>query len=156
MAINNLTYSGDGLALTEQFEGCRLSAYQDQAGVWTIGYGHTGPDVVPGMTITSDQAQSLLMGDISGAAACVNQVVNVPLAQPEFDALVDFVFNLGPGAFEGSTMLRLLNSGDFTAAAAEFQKWDHAGGKVVAGLLRRREAEEAMFDTDDNSSPQTA
>lgn len=156
MAINNLTYSGDGLALTEQFEGCRLSAYQDQAGVWTIGYGHTGPDVVPGMTITSDQAQSLLMGDISGAAACVNRVVNVPLAQPEFDALVDFVFNLGPGAFEGSTMLRLLNSGDFTAAAAEFQKWDHAGGKVVAGLLRRREAEEAMFDTDDNSSPQTA
>lgn len=155
MGCNNLTYSSDGLALTERFEGCQLSAYQDQVGVWTIGYGHTGPDVVPGMKITMDQAQVLLRQDVSSAAMCVNRVVNVPLTQQEFDALVDFVFNLGSSAFEGSTMLRLLNSGNFTAAAGEFQKWDHAGGVVVAGLLRRREAEASMFETSNASSTQT-
>ena len=106
MGVNDLTYSTSGLALTEQFEGCCLAAYQDQAGVWTIGYGHTGSDVKQGMTITSAQAQALLSKDVQSAAACVNNVVAVQLTQEEFDALVDFVFNLGAGAFSGSTMLR--------------------------------------------------
>jgi lysozyme len=155
MGINNLTYSGNGLSLTEQFEGCRLTAYQDQVGVWTIGYGHTGPDVTLGLTITQDQAQNLLAQDVSSAAACVNNVVTVELAQDEYDALVDFVFNLGAGAFTGSTLLRDLNAGDFSAAAAQFDEWDHAGGAVVAGLLRRRQAEAALFSSGD-SSTQTA
>jgi lysozyme len=152
MGINNLTYSGNGLALTEQFEGCRLTAYQDQVGVWTIGYGHTGPDVTPQLTITQDQAQDLLAQDVCSAAACVNNVVTIQLSQEEFDALVDFVFNLGAGAFTGSTMLRDLNAGDITAAATQFDLWDHAGGAVVAGLLRRREAETAMFDAGESST----
>jgi lysozyme len=155
MGVNNLTYGGQGLALTEQFEGCELTAYQDQVGVWTIGYGHTGPDVVAGLIITQDQAQALLAKDVGSAAACVNAVVTVQLSQEEFDALVDFVFNLGAGAFRGSTLLRVLNTGDFASAAAQFDAWDRAGGAVVAGLLRRRQAETALFQTGD-SGPQTA
>ena len=152
MGVNNLTYSTKGLSLTEQFEGCRLTAYQDQVGVWTIGYGHTGPDVTAGMTITIDAAQALLGKDVSSAADCVNNLVEVTLTQEEFDALVDFVFNLGAGAFRGSTMLRDLNAGDFTSAAAQFDMWDHAGGAVVAGLLRRRQAEAELFEGGDAST----
>jgi lysozyme len=155
MGINNLTYSGNGLSLTEQFEGCNLNAYQDQVGVWTIGYGHTGADVTPGLTITQDQAQDLLAQDVGKAAACVNNTVTVELSQDEYDALVDFVFNLGVGAFTGSTLLRDLNAGDISDAATQFDAWDHAGGNVVAGLLRRREAETALFSTSD-ASTQTA
>jgi lysozyme len=152
MGVNNLTYSTKGLSLTEQFEGCRLTAYQDQVGVWTIGYGHTGPDVTAGMTISIDAAQALLAKDVSSAADCVNNLVEVTLTQEEFDALVDFVFNLGAGAFRGSTMLRDLNAGDFTSAAAQFDMWDHAGGAVVAGLLRRRQAEAELFEGGDAST----
>ena len=151
---NNFTYSGSDLVLTEQFEGCQLNAYQDVVGVWTIGYGHTGPDVSPGSTITQAQAVQLLQQDVASAAACVNQAVIVQLNQDEFDALVDFVFNLGQSAFRSSTMLKDLNAGDFAGAADQFDKWDHAGGKVVAGLLRRREAEQAVFEEGEDSQPQ--
>jgi lysozyme len=152
MSLNNFAYSASGLSLTEQFEGCRLTAYQDQVGVWTIGYGHTGLDVKPGLTITRDQAQILLTRDIECAATCVNTAVTVALTQQEFDALVDFVFNLGAGAFKGSTMLRCLNAGDFSGAADQFERWARAGGVVVAGLLRRRQAEEALFNAGDSST----
>jgi lysozyme len=145
MGVNQFTYGGKGLALTEQFEGCRLSAYQDQVGVWTVGYGHTGPEVCSGMTITLEQAQALLARDVGSAAACVNEAVAVELTQAEFDALVDFVFNLGAGAFRESTLLRLLNAGEIASAATQFALWDRAGGAVVAGLLRRRQAETALF-----------
>jgi lysozyme len=146
MGVNQFTYSGKGLALTEQFEGCRLTAYQDQVGVWTIGYGHTGPEVCAAMTITPEDAQALLARDVSNAAAFVNKIVQVQITQEEFDALVDFVFNLGVGSFERSTLLRLLNAGDFASAAAQFALWDRAGGAFVAGLLRRRQAETALFN----------
>ena len=147
MGVNSLTYSGNGLALTEQFESCRLTAYQDQVGVWTIGYGHTGPDVTPKLTITQSQAETLLAHDVGRAADCVNKAVTIELTQNEFDALVDFVFNVGTGAFAGSTLLRVLNAGNLDAAASQFDLWDHAGGAVVAGLLRRRQAETALFNT---------
>jgi lysozyme len=146
MGANQFTYSGKGLALTEQFEGCRLTAYQDQVGVWTIGYGHTGPEVCAGMTVTLEQAEALLAKDINSAGTFVNKMVQVPLTQEEFDALVDFVFNLGAGTFARSTLLRLLNAGQFASAAAQFAVWDRAGGAVVAGLLRRRQAETALFN----------
>lgn len=145
MGVNNLTYSGKGLALTEQFEGCSLTAYQDQVGVWTIGYGHTGADVTPGLAITQTQAEELLAKDVLAAARFVNTMVKLELTQCEFDALVDFVFNLGPGNFARSTLLTALNAGDFTRAAAQFECWDRAGGIVVAGLLRRRQAELGLF-----------
>jgi lysozyme len=140
-----MTYSEDGLHLTEQFEGCKLDAYQDSVGVATIGYGHTR-NVTMGMTCTQEQAEQWLQEDIQSAADAANRLVTVELTQQEFDALVDFTFNLGAGNLQSSTLLRLLNSGDYTGAAAEFQKWDKAGGQVLAGLLRRRQAEADMFD----------
>ena len=140
-----MQYSSNGLHLTEQFEGCQCLAYKDQGGVLTIGYGHTGPDVLPGMFISHEQAEAFLMQDIQHAADTVNRLVKVPLTQSEFDALTDFVFNCGSGNFLKSTLLGLLNRGDFAGAALEFDKWDKCNGQVVAGLLRRRQAETAEF-----------
>jgi lysozyme len=142
-----MNYSKTGLhQLTEKFEGCRLVAYQDSVGIWTIGYGHTH-GVSQGLIITQPIAESWLLEDTANAVNCVNQYVRVSLSQGAFDALVDFVFNLGCGALQNSTLLRLLNAGDFTNAALEFAKWDHAGGKVVAGLLLRRQAEAEEFES---------
>lgn len=154
MGVNNFTYSKNGLALTELFEGDILTAYQDQKGVWTIGYGHTA-GVRPGQTITQDQAAEFLMQDVASAVACVNRAVTVPLTQSQFDALVDFTFNLGCGSLLGSTLLRDINAGNFPAAVAQFDLWDHCGGVVNAGLLRRRQAEAAMFSEDDPAEPET-
>lgn len=142
-----MEYSGGGLRLTEQFESCRLTAYQDVKGIWTIGWGHVSPAVVQGLTWTQEQADTALYNDTMDAANCVNAVIKVALTQDQFDALVDFVFNTGRGAFRGSTMLVLLNQGNYVGAAAEFEKWDHASGKVIAGLLRRRIAEEQEFNS---------
>jgi lysozyme len=142
-----LDYSSAGLAMTEGFEGLELTAYQDIVGVWTIGYGHTGPDVTPGLKITQAQAVILLKGDVASAVACVNHAVKVPLTQNQFDALVDFAFNLGNGALLGSTLLKLLNQKNYAGAQAEFAKWNRAGGKVNAGLTRRRAAEAKLFGT---------
>jgi lysozyme len=138
-------YSDAGLTLTKNFEGCRLSAYADQGGVWTVGYGHTGPGVHAGLTITQDQADTFLISDISGAVACVNRLVTSSLVQCQFDALVDFTFNLGCACLANSTLLRAVNAGDFDGAANEFLRWDHVNGMVVPGLLRRRQAEAQMF-----------
>lgn len=139
-----MQYSKAGLALTERFEGCRLVAYQDQVGVWTIGYGHTR-GVYPGMTCTQEQADQWAQEDSCNCEQDTNTHVTAPLTQGEFDALVDFCFNLGGTSLNGSTLLKLLNAGNYAAAANEFVKWDHAGGKVVAGLLRRRLAEKQEF-----------
>ncbi len=140
-----MTYSKAGLQLTERFEGCRLNAYPDTGGVWTIGYGHTH-GVHEGMTCTPEQAQIWLEQDIQAAADAVNRLVSVLLKQSEFDALVDFVFNLGAGAFARSTMLEDLNAGNLAAAALQFPLWDRDAGRVLAGLLHRRLAEEAEFN----------
>ena len=140
-----MQYSKQGLALTEGFESCRLTAYQDVKGVWTIGYGHTGPEVVAGLVWTQDQADTALVCDTQHAVNTVNRLVTIELSQTAFDALVDFVFNVGSGNFAGSTMLKLINSGNLDAAAEEFSKWDHASGQVISGLLRRREAEANEF-----------
>lgn len=139
-----MTYSKNGLALTEGFEGCRLQAYQDSKGVWTIGYGHTR-GVTPTLTCSQADAERWLASDIAWAASEVNRAVKVPMSQAEFDALVDFVFNCGSGNFDHSTLLYLLNHGDHVKAAAEFEKWDKCGGVPLPGLLRRRKAEAALF-----------
>jgi len=145
--VNNLSYSDQGLALTEHFEGLRLTAYQDSVGVWTIGYGHTGPDVKPGLTITQEQASALLLRDVAGAVAAVNRLVTVPLTQNQFDALVDFTFNLGHGNLASSTLLRELNAGNTAGAAAQFLVWVYAGGVQLPGLVKRRQAEAALFQS---------
>ncbi len=143
----SMIYSKSGLQLTESFEGCRLTAYQDVKGVWTIGVGHTGPGVYEGLIITQDQADAWLLQDVQNAVNHVNSLVTVQLTQPEFDALVDFCFNVGCGAFAGSTMLKLLNAGDYAGAADQFERWDKSGGRVIAGLLRRRQTEVQEFNS---------
>jgi lysozyme len=142
-----LSYSDQGLALTEQFEGLQLTAYQDPVGVWTIGYGHTGADVQPGLTITQEQASDLLLQDVAGAVAAVNRLVTVPLTQNQFDALVDFTFNVGQGNLASSTLLRELNAGNTAGAAAQFLVWVYAKGVELPGLVTRRQAEAALFQT---------
>lgn len=141
-----MVYSKQGLALTESFEGCKLCAYQDSVGRWTIGYGHTA-GVQPGDCITQDQAEAYLMADSAWAQTFVNHVVYAPLTQGEFDALVDFCFNLGSGSLQHSTLLQLVNKGDFADAANQFERWSFAGGVQVAGLLRRRLAEKSEFQS---------
>jgi len=143
--MQTFTYSDAGLALTKSFEGLRLTAYQDCVGIWSIGYGHTGPDVHAGQTITELEAEALLRTDLAAAVACVNRAVTAAITQPQFDALVDFCFNAGRGNFLGSTLLRHINEGDPNAAVAQFGLWVHAGGEVVPGLVRRRQAEAALF-----------
>ncbi|MGR2662499.1 lysozyme [Chromobacterium haemolyticum] len=137
--------SAKGITLIQKSEGLRLKAYQDSVGVWTIGYGHTGPDVTPGLVITQAQADALLARDLEQFEAGVARLVKVPLNQNQFDTLVCFSFNLGLGALQGSTLLRLLNAGDYAGAAAQFPRWNKAGGKVLPGLTRRRVAEQALF-----------
>jgi lysozyme len=143
--MSSFLYSKSGLSLTERFESCRLTAYQDIRGIWTTGYGHTGPEVHEGLVWTQAQADAAALQDTQHAADVVNRTVTFAINQCEFDALVDFAYNVGCGALETSTLLHLLNAGDVAGAAAQFEKWDFAGGVEVAGLLRRRLAEEAEF-----------
>ncbi len=143
--MQEFRYSGDGLALTKSFEGLHLEAYRDCAGVWTIGYGHTGPAVCAGQTISEAEAEQLLRSDLEEAVACVNRAVRGAISQGQFDAMVDFCFNAGRGNFAQSTLLRKVNGEDFEGAAAQFGLWVHAGGEVVGGLVRRRKAEAALF-----------
>jgi lysozyme len=143
--MNEYDYSSTGLALTRSFEGLRSEAYQDSGGVWTIGYGHTGPEVHRGQCISETEAVVLLRSDVASAVQCVRKAVRVDMAQHQFDALVDFCFNAGRGSFLGSSLLRYVNQGEFDSAAAQFGLWIHAGGKVVPGLVRRRAAEAALF-----------
>ncbi len=144
--MQDFSYSDRGLALTKSFEGLRLEAYQDCAGVWTIGYGHTGPTVSAGQFISDAEAEKLRQEDLAEVVACVNHAVQAVISQGQFDAMVDFCFNAGRENFVQSTLLRKVNSGDLQGAAGQFALWVHAGGEVVPGLLRRRNAEAALFN----------
>ena len=130
--------------LTKQFEGCRLIAYLDSGNVPTIGYGHT-KGVKMGDKITQSQADAWLSDDMRSAENDVNRLVKVGITQNQFDACVDFVFNLGGTNFAKSTLLKLINEGRFKEAANEFPKWNKCAGKELAGLTRRRLAEQALF-----------
>jgi lysozyme len=143
-----MIYSKNGLHLTEQFEGLRLKAYPDPATgkePYTIGYGHTGPEVHLGMEITQEQAEKYLQQDVLIASNFVNNLKLPNLTQEEFDALVDFAFNCGCGNLNKSTLLVKLKAGDINGAALEFLKWDWAAGKHLAGLTKRRQAEMNLF-----------
>jgi GH24 family phage-related lysozyme (muramidase) len=141
--------SNNGLSLLKTFEGCELAAYQDTVGVWTIGYGWTQPvngkPVGKGTTITQETADSLLRSGVIQYEKGITRLVSVGINQNQFDALVDFAYNLGVKALEGSTLLKKLNAGDYTGAADEFPKWNKAGGKVLNGLVKRRAAERSLF-----------
>lgn len=143
--MQQFKYSDAGLALTKQFEGLRLEAYQDCAGVWTVGYGHTGRDVRSGRQVSEFEAEVLLRVDLRDAVACVNRCIQVPLEQHQFDALVDFCYNTGQGNFSRSSLLGKVNLGDLEGAAVQFGLWVNVNLKPVPGLVRRRAAEAAMF-----------
>jgi lysozyme len=136
-----------GIALIKSFESERLEAYVCPAGKWTIGFGHTGPDVRPGMRISSEKAHALLGKDIAKFERCVNAYLAVPVTQNQFDALVSFTFNVGCENLKKSTLLRKLNDGDDVGASEQFRRWDKSNGVPLAGLTRRRQAEMGLFLT---------
>jgi len=131
--------------LIKEAEGLELKAYLCPANVWTIGYGHTGDDVWPGLVITLAEAEALLTKDLKRFEGYIDKYVKVPLTQNQFDALVSFVYNIGAQAFIESTLLKKLNAGDYEGAAAQFPRWNKAKGKVLAGLVKRREKELKLF-----------
>ena len=133
-----------GVDLLTHFEGLRLEAYQDSVGVWTIGYGHT-KGVTPSMKITESQANNLLRTELIEYQNYINSMVNVSLDQCQFDALVCWVYNLGPTNLSNSTLLTLLNQGVKLQIPKQIRRWNKAGGRVLKGLVRRREAEALMF-----------
>ena len=144
-----MTPSKNCYDLIKEFEGCKLEAYPDPATHGepiTIGVGHTG-GVKLGDVITQEQADEYLVNDVAHAANAVNQMVAVSITQGEFDALCSFAFNLWVGNLRNSTLLRKLNSGNKDSAANQFLVWNMAGGRLMAGLTRRREAERALFLT---------
>lgn len=135
-----------GIAMLKSFEGCELKAYICPGGVTTIGYGHTGEHVYPGMEIDERTAEKLLLHDVRKFESGVTRYCDgVPLQQWHFDALVSLAFNIGLDAFRESTLLKRLRSGDFLGAADQFLVWNRSGGRVVRGLKKRREAERGFF-----------
>lgn len=150
--------SADGVMLMHYFESCSLKAYPDPGSKngepWTIGWGHTGPEVKPGLAWTQQQADDAFIADLRHFERGVTSLVNVPLTQGQFDALVSFAYNVGldidsDTIAEGlgdSTLLRKLNAGDYAGAALEFLKWNKNDGKPMRGLTRRRHAEMGRFN----------
>lgn len=143
--------------LIKQFEGFRSKAYLCPAGILTIGFGHTGTDVLPGMRVTEAQADELLKRDVARFALMVEKALTAKVSQGQFDALVSFCFNTGPGKAgvkdglislkngNPSSLLRKTNSGDKLGAAAELDKWTKANGQELRGLVARREAEQRLY-----------
>lgn len=134
-----------GLRIVKSFEGCRLRAYQDIGGVWTIGYGSTR-NVQPGQTITQDQADDRLLEDLAMSESEVQTHITVSLTDNQFSALVSLVFNCGIGPLI-HTLGSKLNNSDYSGASNEFLRWDTVNGDVVSGLYDRRVAERNLFLT---------
>ena len=141
--------SQSGISLIKGFEGKRLNAYDDGVGVWTIGFGTikypNGVRVKKGDTCTEAQAESYLKNDLVKFENAINRLVKVPLNQNQFDALASFTYNLGETNLSNSTLLKKLNAKDYAGTADQFLRWNKAGGKVMNGLTRRREAERILF-----------
>ncbi len=148
---DQLELSPSGLAFIQFNEngsqGPRLKAYRDVKGIWTIGTGHTGPEITPGTVWTLAQCTVALHEDTLWASKAVREFVTVSLNQNQFDALVDFVFNVGVGAFTKSTLLTVLNASNYTGTAEQFGKWIYAGTVISSGLVNRRKAEANLFQT---------
>lgn len=133
-------------ALVMRSEGCSLKAYADPVGVLTIGWGHTGADVHKGLVWSQTQADRVLQFDLSQRDAATTAMLDGhPTTQGQFDALVDFAFNLGADALKGSTLLKLHRAGKYSEATLEFARWNKASGKVLDGLTKRRAAEAALY-----------
>ena len=137
--------SKNGLDLIKHFESLQLKAYKCSANVWTIGYGHT-KNVKEGDRISQDQANCFLMQDLYSVERAIIRLVKVKLNQNQFDALCSLIFNIGISAFNKSTLLAKLNTGDYVGAAEQFRRWNKVNNVVMAGLVRRRQAEEDLFN----------
>ena len=138
--------SDEGFDLIKHFEGCELEAYKCAAGVWTIGYGHT-KDVQEGDVWNKEKAEFMLWRELEDEyEVYVNDLVTVPINQSQFDALVSWVYNLGPANLKNSTMLKKLNAGEYEEVPSQMKKWNKANGKVLEGLIRRRAAESLLFE----------
>lgn len=147
-----MNISEDGLNLIKKFEGCKLKAYKCPAGVWTIGYGHTGADVKEYTIISQQQAEHYLKNDVIIHSNNVSRLVKRPLTQNQFDALVSFEYNVGYANFASSTILKLLNQSKYIEAAQQFDRWVYANKKKLAGLVKRRKAEKDLFLKNDTDS----
>lgn len=149
IATDVMSTSQNGINLISSFEGCELKAYLCPAKVWTIGFGTTvypnGVKVKKGDSCTLDQAKQFKAHDLKRFEKTVNNLVKVPLTQNQFDALVSLTYNIGTGAFEESTLLKKLNTGDYQGAADQFTVWNKGGGKVLQGLVNRRAKEKEVF-----------
>ncbi|MGL5772658.1 MAG: lysozyme [Bacteroidales bacterium] len=138
--------SKDGIALIKKFEGCRLEAYRCSAGVWTIGYGHTGKEVKPGVVISQQQAEEWLLVDCNRVLMMLRKALRVPLKQNQLDALVSLGFNIGAEALRKSTLMILVNRDpNERGIPDQFDRWVYADGKMVNGLVRRRKAERELY-----------
>ena len=140
--------SQEGVNLIKHFEGCRLEAYKCPAGVWTIGYGHTA-NVKEGDSVDQEAAEAFLIEDLESFEQAVTRLVEVPLTQQQFDALVSWTFNLGAGNLAESTLLRKLNNYQYAEVPEQMMRWVRAGGQVLDGLVKRRAAEAALFQNKD-------
>ena len=136
--------SSNGIDLIKHYEGCETEAYLCPANVWTIGYGHI-KGVQEGDVITEQQAHDMLVEELEEYEGYVNTKVTVELNQDQFDALVSWVYNLGSGNFTSSTLLKVLNSGDYAGVPEQILRWNKANGQVLEGLSRRRESEAELF-----------
>ena len=134
----------DGINLIKRFEGCELKAYKCPAGVWTIGFGHI-KGVQEGDVITQADAHNMLVEELDEYEGYINDMVSVELNQDQYDAMVSWVYNLGGGNLKASTLLKVLNAGDYAGVPAQMLRWNKAGGKVLEGLTRRRQAEADLF-----------
>ena len=142
-----MSYLDAAAKIISDFEGEKLLAYKCPAGIWTIGFGHTGPDVNPTMRITSSDAVRLLYDDMLEADKAIDELVEVPLRENPRAALISFIFNVGRNAFRTSTLLKLINAGNFPAASSQFARWNKAGGVVLPGLVKRRHHEKILFES---------
>jgi lysozyme len=140
-----MNISQEGISLIKRFEGCRLEAYLDSVGIPTIAYGRI-KNVKMGDTCTQEQAENWLQEELPEYEGYINDMVNVPLDQNQFDSLCSWVYNLGPNNLSESTLLRVLNDGKYDEVPAQIKRWNKAGGKVLEGLMRRREAEALLFE----------
>lgn len=145
LGASNMQISEEGISLIKHFEGCGLEAYQDSIGIWTIGYG-TIKGVKEGDQINQDEAEHLLQEELPEYEGYINDMVEVPLEQNQFDALCSWVYNLGPTNLKESTMLKVLNEEKYAEVPQQIKRWNKAGGKVLDGLIRRREAEALLFE----------
>ena len=139
-----MNISNTGIDLIKHFEGCETEAYLCPAGVPTIGYGHI-KGVQMGDVITEAQAHEMLVEELDEYESYINDLVTVSLNQNQFDAMVSWVYNLGGGNLRASTLLKVLNSGDYSGVPEQIMRWNKAGGRVLEGLTRRRQAEADLF-----------